>query len=201
MPFKQDYLAAEQVTLETYVHRNTAINRIRRLYESAGIVVRRGIRLDDASADCLWTRFFEPFRESLQQLPDIRANYDQYLLQQICVLASLVRELDLLQQGQLGDIGIAQKMSNLFVKDHWALNAFLPQTDLVLHLPLDQRILSKLRHRPTTWRAWTRADNTAETRRDYQRIQDRFRVEYERIRIFRSPLEMEQFIWYRIPNT
>jgi hypothetical protein len=201
MPFKHDYLAAEHITADTYANRHSALARIRVLYNSAGIVVRQGVRLSDEAAGELWKRFFGPLREHFAQLPHTRAEYDAYLLQQISVLARLLRELELLQNERLGGFGIAQKMLNLFMKDHWALDAFPKQTQLLLHLPLDLRVLSKLKRRPSTWHAWTRATDTPDHRRDYQRIQDRFRSEWKRTRIFRSPIEMEQWIWYRIRNT
>jgi hypothetical protein len=197
MPFKNDYIQNEQISQQSYEDADAARNRIRRFYQSAGKIVRRGVTLSDAATAELWKRFFEPLNHRLNQLPLIQSEYDLFALQEISTLGRLLRELDLLQHGQLGDFGIAQKMLNLFMKDHWALNAFSIETERLLHLPLDRRVLEKLRRRPATWRNWTRAMDTPEHRRDYQRIQAWFRFECERVRIYRSPIEMEQFIWYR----
>jgi hypothetical protein len=78
--------------------------------------------LSDEAVQELWKRFFGPLRDHFPELPDTRVEYDPYILQQIGNLARLLRELNLLQRGQLGEFGVAQKMLNLFIKDHWALD-------------------------------------------------------------------------------
>jgi hypothetical protein len=191
MPFKQDYLQATGVTDQTYAVEDTAIERIRSLYGTA----RQGA-LNQQGAASLWQSFFFPLLPECQHLPQAVEGYDAFAVKQICSLARLLRERNLLRQRTLGDFGIAQKMFNLFIKHHWALDVFPRNTELCLHLPLDKRVLSKLRNCPGTWKTWTRAQDSRDTRRDYRTIQNAFRREWNRLQLFGSPIEMEQFIWY-----
>jgi hypothetical protein len=199
MPFKEDYLSGERITSETYTNRDRRIERIRRVYNSAGIIVRQGTRLTDQAAGELWKTVFRRFRKCFLQFPSTCGEYDAFLLEQIGGLADLLRKLDLLQRGQLGDFGIAQKMSNLFIKDHWALGTFPTEIELVLHIPLDPATPSQAQTAACNLAFMDEGSDTPETSRDYLNVQDRFRSECERVRIFQSPIEMAQFIGYRTP--
>ena len=195
MPFKQDYLVSNGISRGAYADRNYGIARIRGFYRTA-----RQASMACEPANELWTLFFELFRQRFPQLPQARAEYDHFVLEKITELGRLLRRLDVLQRDKLGEFGIAQKMVNLFMKEHWALNVFSAKTERLLHLPLDRRVLSKLKRCPGTWSRWTRVTDTPEHKADCQRIQDEFRLEWKRVAVFRSPIEMEQFIWYRIPH-
>ena len=112
MPFKNDYLMAVEISEETYNAADTAITRVRAIYRAA----RKG-NLNRQAAKILWQSFFVPLRRQLQQLPTSREAYDSFACRRIRKLARLLRKL------HRGDFGIAQKMFNLFMKDHWALDA------------------------------------------------------------------------------
>jgi hypothetical protein len=191
MPFKADYLAAVGITPATYTVNISAVQRITGIYQTA----RTG-RLGSALGGHLWTAFFSPLAAGFATLPATRPLYDAFATNQILTLAGLLRH-----HGR-GDFGHAQKMFNLFLKDHWALGLFPLTTELVLHLPLDRIVLSKLAAIPAPWSAWTRVATTPATQphvlATYLQIQDAFRAEWTRIHSFTSPIEMEQFIWHRI---
>ena len=126
--------------------------------------------------------------------------YDTFAIGQILALAALLR------QHQRGDFGIAQKMFNLFVKDHWALNVVSPQSEALLHLPLDWGLIHKVQNFPTSWSAWTKVVVTPATQQqivyEYLLIQATYRSYWQRVNAttqrFNSPLEMEQLLWQPI---
>jgi len=192
MPLKVAYRAAVGLTPATYPHTQSAISRICGIYQTA----RTGA-FGYALGHHLWTTFFSPLLNQLPQTPATQPVYDPYAVQHMLQLASILRE-----HGR-GDFGHAQKMGNLFMKDHWALNAFPAATELVLHLPLDRILLSSLAQVPAAWTAWTRVTITPATQpqilADYLDIQTRFRNHWKRTQRFVSPIEMETFIWLRIP--
>jgi hypothetical protein len=192
MPFKADYLAAVGITPATYIAPISAVQRICDIYQTA----RTG-RLGGALGGQLWAGYFSPLAGGFAALPAAQPLYDAFATHQILMLA------DLLRQHGRGDFGHAQKMFNLFLKDHWALNTFPAATELFLHLPLDRIVLSKLANIPAPWSAWTRVAVTPATQPQvlatYLQIQTSFRAYWQHIAPrFASPLEMEQFIWHRI---
>ena len=189
MSFKADYLAAVHITPATYTSPASAVRRICDIYQTA----RTG-RLSSALGCHLWTAFFSPLAAGFAALPATRPLYDTFAIRQMLTLKGLLR-----QHGR-GDFGHAQKMFNLFLKDHWALGLFSLATELVLHLPLDRIVLSKLAAIPPPWSAWTRVGIApqAHVLATYLQIQENFRAEWTRIQSFKSPIEMEQFMWHRI---
>lgn len=192
MPLKHDYLAAVGVTPATYAGQAAAVQRVSDIYQTA----RTG-RLGAAVGMQLWTTFFSPLVPQLAALPATQPLYDAFATQHMLMLAALLR------QHRRGDFGHAQKMFNLFIKDHWALNVFPAHSEVFLHLPLDRIVLSKLATIPAPWSAWTRVAITPNTQHHvlttYSQIQTTFRAYWQRIAPrFASPLEMEQFIWHRI---
>lgn len=195
MPFKTDYLTLAGVNAGTYTSWQTAVFQIQGLY----ITARRG-RLSTSIGAQLWTQFFSPLRVQLGTLPCSQQPYDSFAISQILALAGLLR------QHQRGDFGIAQKMFNLFIKDHWALGALPPQSEAFLHLPLDSGIVHKLSHLPSSWSAWTKVVVTPTTQQqivnDYLQIQATYRNYWQRVNAtvqrFNSPLEMEQLLWQPI---
>jgi hypothetical protein len=112
------------------------------------------------------------------------------------------------QNNTRDDFGVAQKMFNLFLKDHWALNVFPAQSEILLHLPLDRRILEHLRdqNRPSPWDGpWTKVTVNPQTQANvlagYLQIQDTFRAYWAQSHIsacFASPIEMDQMLWHQI---
>ena len=97
-------------------------------------------------------------------------------------------------------------MFNLFLKDHWALNIFPAQSEILLHLPLDSRILGHLgkRNRPNPWDgAWTKVTVNPQTQahvlNTFLAIQNTFRACWQQIAPrFASPMEMDQMLWHPI---
>jgi hypothetical protein len=97
-------------------------------------------------------------------------------------------------------------MFNLFLKDHWALNVFSAQSELLLHLPLDNRILDHLKkqNRPSPWDGpWTQVAVNPQTQTNvlsgYLQIQDTLRAYWQhKAPRFASPIEMEQMLWHQI---
>jgi hypothetical protein len=191
MPFKADYLADVDVTAATYTTNLSAVKRIISIYQTT-----RSGNLGTTLGGQLWTSFFAPLAAQFASFPTTQPLYDKFATQQMLTLAALLR-----QNGR-GDFGHAQKMFNLFIKDHWALNAFPVAIELFLHLPLDSRVLAKLTVIPAPWRAFTKVTITPATQPHvlaaYLQIQDAFRAYSIRIHRFTSPIEMEQFIWHRI---
>ena len=191
MPFKADYLAAVGIASATYAAPVSAVQRICDIYQTA----RTG-KLGGQLGGHLWTTFFSPLAAGFAMLPVTRPLYDTFATNQILTLAGLLRH-----HGR-GDFGHAQKMFNLFLKDHWALGVFPLPIELVLHLPLDRIVLSKLVAIPAPWSAWTKVATTPGTQArvlaTYLQVQNTFRAEQIRTHSFTSPIEMEQFIWHRI---
>jgi hypothetical protein len=191
MLFKAGYLAAVNITPATYADHVLAMRRICKIYQTA----RTG-KLGDMLGGHLWTSFFSPLAAGFATFPATQPLYDNFATNQILTLA------DLLRHHGRGDFGHVQKMFNLFLKDHWALGMFPITTELVLHLPLDRIVLSKLATIPAPWSAWTKVALTPATQphvlATYLQIQDAFRAYWTRIHCFASPIEMEQFIWHRI---
>jgi hypothetical protein len=196
MPLKAEYLATVEITSATYGSATSAVERICEIYHTA----RKG-RLSTAHGTQLWTAFFTPLLRQLSAFPKSQIHYDKLAIRRMERLANLLRS------NGLGDFGIAQKMYNLFLKDHWALNAFPSQIENLLHLPLDRITLSKFKKPPAPWTAWTKIKITSANRKQvlgaYAQIQKSFRaywkhLKIKRIRRFASPIEMEQFIWHRL---
>jgi hypothetical protein len=105
MPFKQDYLAADGITVDTYNGDGSATERIRRLYGSA----RQG-SMSQLDAGGLWRDFFRGLVTELPHLPQTREAYDKLAIKHIRAFAKLLRKRNLLRQRMPGDFGIAQKM-------------------------------------------------------------------------------------------
>src|ERR1700722_19311305 len=168
MPFKQDYAAAVERTAAlqpaTYGNPATALYRIQRLYGAA----RLG-NLGRNLGTRFWDTFFNPLRNQFTALPATQQGYDNFAIQEMRSLAQVLR------QHNRGDFGIAQKMFNLFLKDHWSLSLIPPQSEPLLHIPLDRQILAKLRQLPPTWKSWTKAVEDTQTLNDYLGIQQSFR--------------------------
>jgi hypothetical protein len=193
--FKSDYLALTGVNSATYTTVQTAVSRIQELFETA----RRG-KISTAVATHLWTQFFSPHLSQFPTVPLTQQLYDTFATTQILALAGILR------QHKRGDFGIAQKMFNLFMKDHWALNTFSPQLEIHLHLPLDRGLIYRVGNMPQSWAAWTKVAVTPTTLQqivaDYLRIQTTYRSYWQRItsatQCFASPLEMEELLWQQI---
>jgi hypothetical protein len=138
----------------------------------------------------LWISFFAPLVSQFSTLPATQAGYDVFATKHMLQLAGLLRQH-------------AQKMFNLFLKDHWALSIVPSQSETLLHLPLDRLVLSKLNTIPPPWSAWTKVVVAPNTQQHvvstYLQIQGSFRAHWQQIAPrFTSPIEMEQFIWHRI---
>src|SRR6266436_5566852 len=127
MPFKKHYLATIGLQPNTYNNQNTAVERIVAIYGSA----REGT-LRQQTADVRWNEFFDPLRNRFPNVPATQQNCDQFAIDKIATLANLLRH------HRKGDFGIAQKMFNLFLKDHWALNLIPAPAQSLLHIPLDR---------------------------------------------------------------
>src|ERR1700733_2156595 len=169
MLFKNDYLAAVGVTQATYTGNQLAAKRICEIYNSA----RRG-KISHVLGSELWTSFFAPLIPQFSELPATQAHYDSFATNQMLQLASLLR------QRQKGDFGLAHKMLNLFLKDHWALSTLTPHSETLLHLPLDHNLLSKLVTIPPPWATWTKVVVTHSTQEHvvgrYLEIESKFRI-------------------------
>lgn len=192
MPFKNDYLTTVGITPATYASGASAADRVCGIYSTA----RTG-RITATVGGQLWISFFAPLVSQLSALPATQAGYDLFATNQMLRLAGLLR------QRQRGDFGHAQKMFNLFLKDHWALDTLPSQSETLLHLPLDRIVLSKLNTIPPPWTAWTKVVVASNTQQHvvstYLEIQDSFRAYWQQMTPrFLSPIEMEQFIWHRI---
>src|SRR5579864_6023339 len=133
----------------------------------------------------LWTQLFTSL-PSLAASQANQAQYDAFARNQIFNLANV------LPPSQRGNFGIAQKMFNLLLKDHWALNRFPLHTELLLHLPLDDRVLCKLVTIPAPWcnsktgrPAWTKvlvsAANGQQVWNSYQQIQASLRALWQHV--------------------
>jgi hypothetical protein len=189
---KNDYLNAVSLTPATYLSPATASQRIADIYQTA----RTG-RLSTDRAAQLWTGFFDPLVKQFCTLPITQTCYDAFAVAQILNLATHLR------QWERGDFGHAQKMFNLFLKDHWALNVVPAPVEVLLHLPIDRTMLTKLANTPPSWSSWTKVVVTPPTQKEvingYNAIQASFRAYWQHVAPrFASPLEMEQFIWSRI---
>lgn len=194
MKLKNDYLNAVNLTPATYLSAATAAQRIADIYQTA----RTG-RLSTDLAAQLWTGFFDPLAKQFCTLPITQTCYDAFAVAQILNLATHLR------QWERGDLGHAQKMFNLFLKDHWALNVVPAPVEVLLHLPIDRTLLTKLAKTPPSWSSWTKVVVTPQTQEEvvegYNAIQGSFRTYWQRVAPrFASPLEMEQFIWSRIES-
>src|SRR5208282_3174523 len=183
MSFKNDYLTTVGVTPATYTRGTSAANRICGIYSTA----RTG-RISAAVGEQLWISFFAPLVSQFSALPATQAGYDLFATNEMLRLAGLLRQL------QRGDFGHAQKMFNLFLKDHWALNIVPSLSETLLHLPLDRIVLSKLNTIPPPWAAWTKVVVAPNTQQHvvstYLQIQDSFRCHYRK-----SHLHADTLCW------
>jgi hypothetical protein len=195
MPFKSEYLVDVGITAQTYTVTATAIWRICSIYKT-----RRG-SISNQFGGHLWNGFFSPLASQFHALPNTRHLYDTFATTHMLRLAALLR-----QNSTRDDFGVAQKMFNLFLKDHWALNVFSPQSELLLHLPLDRIILGHLssQNRPSPWDGnWTMVTVNPQTQANvlstYVQIQETFRAYCQHIAPrFASPIEMEQMLWHQV---
>jgi hypothetical protein len=197
MSFKSEYLADAGVTPQTYATTATAITQICEIYRA-----RRG-KIKRQFGERLWNDFVSPLASQFPALPSTRHLYDTFATEHMLRLTDLLR-----QNRSRDDFGVAQKMFNLFLKDHWALNVFSPQSELLLHLPLDCRILKHLRYQnlPSPWNGpWTKVAVNPQTQATvlagYLQIQNSFRAYQEQEYIaarFASPIEMDQMLWHQI---
>jgi hypothetical protein len=205
MPFKHSYLQAVVKYLQpgTYGNEQDAIRRIRSLYSTA----RQG-NLSTDIGTYLWKNFFVLVRQQVFDvsrnqfaLPAPQPNYDKFAIDQMCTLAMLLRKHGLPRRHKGNPFGIAQKMFNLFMKDQWALDLIPPESEPLLHVPLDSTVLRQLRNPPPpkTWESWTRAEDNQQTRSDYLTVQQRFR-DLAREKHLVSPMELEQTMWQQCQN-
>jgi len=131
LPFKSEYLADVGITPTTYTTAVTATRQICAIYKA-----RRG-SITPQFGGQLWNGFFSPLASQFPALPSTQQQFDTFATTHMLSLAALLR-----RNNTRDDFGVAQKMFNLFLKDHWALNVFSSQSELLLHLPLDRRVLA-----------------------------------------------------------
>jgi hypothetical protein len=197
MSFKSEFLADSGVTPTTYATAATATRQICAIYKA-----RRG-SITPQFGGQLWNGFFSPLASQFPALPNTQQQFDTFATTHMLSLTDLLR-----QNNTRDDFGVAQKMFNLFLKDHWALNVFPAQSEILLHLPLDRRILEHLRdqNRPSPWDGpWTKVTVNPQTQANvlagYLQIQDTFRAYWAQSHIsacFASPIEMDQMLWHQI---
>ena len=195
MPFKSEYLADVGITPTTYTTAATATRQICAIYKA-----RRG-SITFQFGGQLWNGFFSPLASQFPALPNTQQQFDTFATTHMLSLAALLR-----QNNARDDFGVAQKMFNLFLKDHWALDVFSPQSELLLHLPLDRRVLEHLKNqnRPSPWDGnWTMVAVNPQTQAhvlgSYLQIQETFRAYCQHIAPrFASPIEMDQMLWHQI---
>jgi len=197
MPFKSEYLADVGVTQQTYATTTAAAKQICEIYKA-----RRG-SIKRQFGERLWNCFFSPLASQFPALPNTQQQFDTFATTHMLSLATLLR-----QNNTRDDFGVAQKMFNLFLKDHWALSVFPTQSEVLLHLPLDRRILEHLKdqNRPSPWNgSWTKITVNPQTQANvlagYLQIQDTFRAYWAQGYIsarFASPIEMDQMLWHQI---
>lgn len=77
-----------------------------------------------------------------------------------------------------------------------------PPIELLLHAPIDRRVLDKLASPPKTWSSWTKVeaqDANSDEVKDYLVIQKTLRNFQKTSPVaFPSLIQMEQFIWHWI---
>ena len=195
MPFRQQYLA--DIGLPNNPYPANAAQRVRQIYGTA----RRG-QISTSEAQHLWSKHLQKAFAAPNTIPKMQPGYDAFV-----VNLALAIETDLVAAGR-GGFGVAQKVVNLFMKDLWAFGVLPPKVAPLLHAPLDRRILSKLKHVPSTWNPWTKAKTISAkstTAADYLTIQATLRSYLlnptrpaPHPPLFGSVIDMEQFLWHSI---
>lgn len=193
MTLRQDYARAVGVTPATYSSDQSAVDRLSSIYGTA----RKG-RLGRSISRDLWDTFFSALVAELPALPGESDGFDDLAIKRIGTLAQRLRE-----QGR-GDFGVAQKMVNLVVKGHWALEAVPTDCERLIHIPLDATVLRKLERRPDGWASWTKASVDRAPLdvlvSGYLNIQRSYRAYWASLSPrFDSPIEMEQMLWQSVP--
>lgn len=190
MPFKEQYKS--DVGLAECPYPDQAPGRITGIYGTSTRATHQTINLEFAGT--IWTEHLYPIFADRQNLSADREEFDDFLISRMLLLRQT------LYNNHRGDFGISQKIINLFLKDLWAFDELPKLVELNLHAPLDQIVLGKIKSCPATWEAWTRATSTDQkTVLDYLRIQKALRRLCADTLGFHMLIEMEQFIWHRIP--
>jgi hypothetical protein len=122
-------------------------------------------------------------------------DFDEWMLMLIVLVA---RRIGKSIPARKGALGIAQKMVNLTIKDHWALGRVSKQVHGVLHIPLDRRSLSHIsnaRISSSCWKSRTSVRLTLDGCTDYLKIQKRLRAFFRSSTPFQSTMELDQVWW------
>jgi hypothetical protein len=190
MAFKQQY--RNDINWEECPYRVDAPKRIKNIYGTSTRATGRTINHEFAGI--IWKRHLKPIFDNRHRLPSDRQASDVFLIKRMQSLRRTLFNHD------TSDFGISQKIINLFMKDLWAFNELPNCVELNLHAPLDRTMVEKLSSPPKTWKAWTKATLTnPNTVSDYQSIQQALRQLCAETTGFHMLIEMEQFIWHRIP--
>ena len=123
------------------------------------------------------------------------SDFDLWMLMLIVALARRINRSMLSRKKALG---IAQKVVNLTIKDHWALGRVNKQMHGVLHIPLDRGSLlhiSRKRLTSSQWKSWTLVALDAHNCVEYLRIQKCFRIFFQSSTPFQSTMELDQVWW------
>lgn len=159
---------------------------------------RRHGRINANLAKAIW-RILKPLYLSAAagHLPACQNQYDTM------VITSALKIGRVLQKNMRGGFGIGQKIVNLMMKDLWALGVIKPPIENLLHAPVDRIVLGKFSKVPSLWKSWTSVVATTKNApeiREYLQIQADLRHHWATFgTVFSSVIEMEQFIWQRIP--
>ena len=192
MNLKDEFLEDVSLNKNTYTSKTLTLERLKSIYRTS----RKGGIFQNV-VEQVFTDL-EPVLMKIQSddLPCSQDSYDDWIIGISIMIGNT------LSRNNKGSFGLGQKISNLVMKDHWALNYLSPAFEKYLHVPVDRIIIEKLRPNKMRWNSWTNicaiTKNCFEVKQ-YIKMQESFRQYYLDYQdIFPSLIQMEQFIWHRI---
>jgi hypothetical protein len=122
-------------------------------------------------------------------------DFDRWMLRLIMAVA---RRLQGVLKAPIQELGIAQKIVNLMIKDYWSLGNIHPSVHGLLHIPLDTRSLMHIRmERNAIWKSWTKVKLNPNALCEYLKIQITVRQYFRNVTPFHSTMELDQ-VWWKL---
>jgi len=181
---KADYLGWTGIGVDDYDNDPFAVRRVQELFKSG----RRGSISRELAAE-MWLDVLSPMRTHIDSSTFASNAYHEFVSATIHDMAAVLRNR------VTGNLGYAQKIVNLFMKDQWALGRLDERIELELHVPIDKRILDQFNRQWEPWMSWTRVALTEQALCDYFSIQEYVREHWRWGGVFASPIEMEHYWW------
>ena len=195
---QRHYRASNRVDDFTYRSDESSVAYLSKIYNTFNLrfaVSAPPIKPASETMPLIWASYLAPLYHNFgAELAKCHSGFDDLMCGLVAKIADTLRK----DKKDPFPIGYAQKITNLFFKDLWALDRCTQAESALFHATLDARVLAHVKAVPASWKAWTKAavltpSSTSPLWVDYMTIQARIQDYADSLGI--SRVMVEQLWW------